>query len=165
MVTLGTLFIGAHSSTAVSPVHFSHFSHLPRTRWEPFASLFPIPRLGGSQHMENEVWVTQPVTWQQGTSTTPLLGFVSLHCSKGTLETWHLPPSPGPIVRISWVLFQSSLSCLQRHLLTFMELLQAHPATPTRAKYLLRRRKAAPTAHLCYDMIQTQPVLSVRPVS
>lgn len=49
-------------------------------------------------------------------------------------------------MRISWVLFQSSLSCFHRHLLTFLELLQAHPATPTRAKDLLRRQKAAPMA-------------------
>lgn len=62
-------------------------------------------------------------------------------------------PFPCTIVRISWVLFQSSLSCFHRHLLTFLELLQAHPATPARAKDLLRRRKAAPTAapFLWYD--------------
>lgn len=71
---------------------------------------------------------------------------VSPHCSKGRLETWRLPPFPHTIVRISWVLFQSSFSYYHRHLLTFLELLQAHPAIPLRAKDLLRRRKAAPTA-------------------
>lgn len=90
---------------------------------------------------------------------------VSLHCSQGRLETWRLTPFLCTIVRISWVLFQSSLSCFHRHLLTFLELLQAHPATPTRAKDLLRRRKAAPTAAPLLWYNSDTACISVRPVS
>lgn len=98
------------------------------------------------------------------THTSPCV-YASLHCSDGRLETWHSPPFPSTIVRISWVLFQSSLSCFHRHLLTFLELLQAHPATPTRAKNLLRRRKAAPTAASLLWYNSDTACTSVRPGS
>lgn len=162
MVTLGTLFFGALNGSG-QPRPFSHsprtwvkvsrvpFSHFPG--WEA------VSTWEGSGDDTTSHLTVVGVTRQRWSHPSALSVSVTLHFSEGWLAIWHLPPFLCTIVRISWVLFQSSLSCFHRHLLTFLELLQAHPATPTEQKDLLRRRKLHPWQHLYYGTIQTQPVL------
>lgn len=143
MVTLGILFFGALNSSWSAQTIFP----IPRTRWGVFRVPFSHSQAGKqSARGKGRRAHTASHLTAVGVTRPALHVSVPLHCSEGWLAIWHLPPFLCTIVRISWVLFQSSLSCFHRHLLTFLELLQAHPATPTRAKDLLRRRKAAPMA-------------------
>lgn len=126
---------------------------------------FPLPRLGAVSTWERKCWLHIQSPDRRGGARPSSYVYVSLWCSEAWLRSWHLPPFPCIIVRISWVLFQSSPSCFHRHLLTFLELLQAHPVTPTEQRIFLEGGKLHPRQPLYCGTIQTLPALSGRPIS
>lgn len=116
---------GSESPTVVSPAHFSHLPgpgesalhpHLPFPGWEALS--IGEKKCG---------YIASHLTAGGVTHTAPCV-YASLHCSEGRLETWHSPPFPNTIVRISWVLFQSSLLLLPQALIN---LFGASPGTPS----------------------------------
>lgn len=101
----------------------------------------------GRQRVAKEVLITQLVNWQQGVSPTPLLVFMFLYIVLKAHQRFsayfffsmhHCENFLGSLSIFSLLLLQA-----------FINLSGASPGTPRnsyRAKDLLRRRKAAPTA-------------------
>jgi hypothetical protein len=111
-----------------------------------FVSLFPSPILGGSQRKGKEPLLTYPVTWQKGRCPPCLMSLCF------SLVFWNLTRD---LAFASFSMshcenFLGSLSIFPLLLSqALINLLGASPDTPSnsyRAKDLLRRRKASPTA-------------------